>query len=174
MALWRRAADYGDRDRGEHSLEILVDADHYSVVRQARDEATRSIVVACDIFGSAAETSVLIPSETAAAGGIDVTLIHARTAQRLVEEGIEPDAVQLEKRGLRLRNVPELHGKFLGWDHSSLAVTSFNWLSADIKATAPHGYEVGILVSGDDFLAGILAQVVKSTGEPERTIETAT
>lgn len=59
-----------------------------------------------------------------------------------------PDAADLAKRGLRLQQIEELHGKFLLWDDESFAATSFNWLSTAVDGARARGAEFGLLVEG--------------------------
>jgi hypothetical protein len=149
-AAWGVARQFaaGCEEVGEHQLSLLVDADHHACLRKARDEAARDILVACDLFGLAAETSVAVPMAEAARDGASVQLLYSRASKLLREEGRMPDAVDLAKRGLRLQRIEELHGKFLLWDDESFAATSFNWLSTAVDGTRARGAEFGLLVEG--------------------------
>ncbi|WP_447763855.1 hypothetical protein [Sphingopyxis panaciterrae] len=145
----RRAA--GRDEEGEHQLSLLVDTDHHACLRKARDEASTSLLVACDLYGLAAETSVIVPTAEAAKDGVDVQLLYSRASKLLREEGRTPDATDLAKRGLRLLQVDELHGKFLLWDEESLAATSFNWLSTAVDGARARGAEFGLLAEGPEL-----------------------
>lgn len=141
-----------DREEvGEHQLSLLVDTDHHACLRKARDDATKSLLVACDLYGLAAETSVVVPTAEAAKDGVNVQLFYSRASKLLREEGRTPDAADLAKRGLRLLQIDELHGKFLIWDDESLAVTSFNWLSTAVDGARARGAEFGLLVEGAEL-----------------------
>ena len=154
-ALWGRARVAGatHANEGDHTLELLVDADHYACVRTARDRAETDILLGCDLFGLAAETSVLVPLARAAELGKRVSLFYQRPSKLLMAEGRLPDAEALARRGLGLSRVESLHGKFLMWDHHDLIVTSFNWLSTVAEGTRSRGAEIGIHVSGPGLRA---------------------
>ncbi|UNC16468.1 phosphatidylserine synthase (plasmid) [Acidiphilium multivorum] len=59
---------------GKYSISLVADYDHYACITLARDHASKEIEIACDLYGLSAETSVLVPMETAASRGIDVRL----------------------------------------------------------------------------------------------------
>jgi hypothetical protein len=153
--LWGRARAAGatQANEGDHSLELLVDADHYACVRAARDGAESDILLGCDLFGLAAETSVLVPLARAAELGKRVSLFYQRPSKMLLAEGRSPDAEALARRGLGLSRVESLHGKFLMWDRQNLIATSFNWLSTVADGTRSRGAEIGIHVSGPGLRA---------------------
>lgn len=164
-AAWsaaRRLAASGE-EVGEHQLSLLVDADHYACLRKARDQATKNILVACDLFGLAAETSVAVPMAEAARDGINVQLLYSRPSKFLIEEGRSPDTADLARRGLHLLQIEELHGKFLLWDDKSFAATSFNWLSTAVDGARARGAEFGLLVEG----AGLRQKFVERLAEVE-------
>lgn len=141
----------GREEEGDHQLSLLVDADHHACLRKARDAATRDIVIACDLYGLAAETSVAVPMAEAAKDGVYVQLLYSRASRLLQEEGRVPDAADLAKRGLNLLQIEELHGKFLLWDDESFVATSFNWLSTAVDGARARGAEFGLLVEGPDL-----------------------
>jgi hypothetical protein len=139
-ALVRRLSQ--DRpEKGKHKLDLLVDGDHYSAVTRARDRASRDIVLGCDLFGVAAETSVLVPLEEAARHGVASRLVYNRASNYLRETGTQPLPANLAARGLDLRVFEKLHAKFLAWDDDALAITSFNWLSTVVAGTRSRGAE---------------------------------
>jgi hypothetical protein len=135
-------------ETGSHKITLLVDSDHYTCVTRARDLSSKSITVACDLFGLSAETSVLVPMETAAKKGCAVNLIYSRPSETLIEEGRPPDADGLRKRGISISQIPEFHAKFLVWDEDCLAVTSFNWMSTVVEGARSGGAELGLLIEG--------------------------
>jgi hypothetical protein len=143
-------------EAGTHSLSLLVDDDHYTCVTRARDDAKHSIVLGCDLFGLAAETSVLVPMTRAVELGKDVRMFYRRPSRFLAQEGMELDLKLITDRGCSLTKIPTLHGKFLAWDSDALAVTSFNWLSTVVDGTRIRGAEIGILSLGQN-LRGIIA-----------------
>jgi hypothetical protein len=171
-ALWGQArVDARDAiEEGEHSLSLLVDADHYACIRRARDHAESNIVVACDLYGLSAETSVLVPMEVAANKGIDVKLLYCRPSKLLREEDRTPKAEDLASRKLALTQVRDLHGKFLLWDDESLAVTSFNWLSTAVDGTRTRGAEFGVLIEGP-ALRSLLVEAAQTAPEARVLLE---
>jgi hypothetical protein len=141
----------GSSETGVHQLILLADEDHYACVTLARDAAKHGIDVACDLFGLAAETSVLVPLERAAQLGRRAHLYYQRSSKFLKEQGRTADQSSIERRGLGLTQVEHLHGKFLVWDEEALAVTSFNWLSTVVEGTRNRGAELGLLALGPDL-----------------------
>jgi hypothetical protein len=68
------------QEAGKYSISLVTDYDHYACVTLARDHATKEIEITCDLYGLSAETSVLVPMETAALRGISVRLEYTRPA----------------------------------------------------------------------------------------------
>lgn len=174
-ALWgqARAEARNAVEEGEHSLSLLVDADHYACIRRARDHAKSDIIVACDLYGLSAETSVLVPMEVAASNGINVKLLYCRPSKLLREEDRTPRAEDLASRKLKLTQIQDLHGKLLLWDGSSLAVTSFNWLSTAVDGARTRGAEFGVLVEGP-ALRSLLIEAARSAPEGLALLEALT
>jgi hypothetical protein len=154
----------GVAEFGTHRMTILVDQDHYACVTTARDEAEKDIVLGCDLYGAAAETSVLVPMERAAQLNKKVRLYFQRPSKRLLEEGRSPNIEELASRGLSVQAVPELHGKFLAWDDCAIGVTSFNWLSTVTEGTRARGAELGILVEAPGVRAILADKLAFITG----------
>jgi phosphatidylserine/phosphatidylglycerophosphate/cardiolipin synthase-like enzyme len=146
-------------EQGTHRLMLLVDQDHYACVRRARDRSQRSIIIGCDLFGLAAETSVVVPMERAAELGRSVRLLYQRPTKLLRDTGRPPDADALRKRGISLEKCPGLHGKFLLWDEEHLAITSFNWLSTVADGTRVRGAEIGVLIEGPSLAQDLTRQM---------------
>jgi hypothetical protein len=151
-------------EAGTHSLSLLVDDDHYTCVTRARDHAKSSIVLGCDLFGLAAETSVLVPMTRAVELGKAVRMFYRRPSRFLAQEGMELDVKSLTDRGCSLTKIPALHGKFLVWDNEALAITSFNWLSTVVDGTRTRGAEIGILSLGQN-LREIIASKLKASSK---------
>jgi hypothetical protein len=145
----RRAAEAPSG--GTHSLSLLVDQDHYAYVLQARDLASRDIVIGCDLYGVAAETSVLVPMQRAAELGKKVSLTYNRPSRYMTDEGRAPDPNEIAKRGIAIRSIAAFHAKYAMWDDDALAITSFNWLSTVVDGTRARGAEIGLSVSGKDI-----------------------
>ena len=75
-----------------------------------------------------------------------------------------PDEASLSKRGLWLKRIDELHGKFLLWDDRSLAVSSFNWLSTAVDGTRSRGAEFGLLIKGDGLRSALVGKLEQAAG----------
>jgi hypothetical protein len=143
-------------EQGPHRLTLLADQDHYACVRYARDVARGSILIGCDIYGVAAETSVLAPMQRAAELGKKVRLLYQRPSKLLRESGRAPEPEAIKKRGIALEQCPGLHGKFIVWDDQHVGITSFNWLSTVAEGARINSAELGVLISGPsvrDFFA---------------------
>lgn len=135
-------------ETGKFSISLVTDYDHYECVTLARDRASNEIEIACDLYGLSAETSVLVPMETAASRGIDVRLQYARPSKFLLEEGHEPAPAEIAKRGINIVRVDNVHAKYLGWDEDSLVISSFNWMATSVDARRSRGAEIGALIEG--------------------------
>jgi hypothetical protein len=158
---WAKISSSDVSEEGSHNVKLIFDADHYSCVTAARDAAKRRIEIGCDIYGIAAETSVLVPMSSAAASGVDVALIYNRASIRLSEEGFQPNADDAAKRGIRLRSISTLHAKFMLWDEEGAAISSFNWLATVVDGGRARGAELGVMLSGPnlrDYLEGAFSK----------------
>ncbi|WP_050991071.1 phospholipase D-like domain-containing protein [Bradyrhizobium genomosp. I (2014)] len=146
-------------EAGKYSISLVSDYDHYACVTLARDRAVKDIEIACDLYGLSAETSVLVSMETAASRGVDVKLEYARPSKFLLEEGQEPMPSELNRRGIKLMRVQDMHGKYLGWDNDNLVISSFNWLatSADVKRS--RGAEMGAFIEGPEIRSILTAKL---------------
>jgi hypothetical protein len=135
-------------ESGSHELTLLADQDHYACVTKARDIANADIGIGCDLYGLAAETSVLVPMARAAETGRKVSLLYNRSSKFLRDEGREPTPAAIQQRGIAIESLPTLHAKFLFWDDNFLAITSFNWLSTVVDGARARGAELGLFVKG--------------------------
>ncbi|CCV11478.1 phospholipase D-like domain-containing protein [Mesorhizobium sp. STM 4661] len=148
-SVWQAIRSFDPQtEAGEYSIELLVDEDHYACITRARDEAKSRILIGCDLFGLAAETSVVVPMEVAARDGCRVELMYNRPSKTMTEQGRAPSVNELAARGLELHRDPSLHGKFLIVDNDTVAVTSFNWLSTSVSGARSRGAELGLHVRG--------------------------
>jgi hypothetical protein len=86
--------------------------------------------------------------ETAAARGISVQLEYTRPSKFLLQEGHEPIRGEIEKRGLKIEKVNDVHAKYLGWDDDNLVISSFNWMATSADAGRSRGAEIGALIEG--------------------------
>jgi hypothetical protein len=148
------------KQNGSHRVTLLADDDHYACVTLARDFVKKDIVVACDLYGLSAETSVLVPMESAAGTGKSVKLFYCRPSKLLREEGRGPDSATIQARGMAIAQMPDFHAKFLTWDRNAVAITSFNWMSTVVDGSRARGAEFGLLIEGDG-IAAILAEKLK-------------
>lgn len=133
---------------GDYSLRMITDKDHYACVTLARDRAKEEIEIACDLYGQSAETSVLVPMETAVAHGLRVELKYSRQSQSMIDEGHIISDSAILNRGIEITRKPNWHAKYLGWDNDNLAVTSFNWMATATAEPAGSGAEIGVLITG--------------------------
>jgi len=161
---WRLVAGLADAvdEGGSHSLTLLVDDDHYACVTTARDESVSTVDVGSDLYGVAAETSVLVPLARSAELGSRVNVTYCRLTERLASEGRSPDIPSLACRGLNVRQVGKMHAKYLLWDESALAITSFNWLSTVVDGSRLRGNEVGVLIRGPGLRSWLAANAEMS------------
>jgi phosphatidylserine/phosphatidylglycerophosphate/cardiolipin synthase-like enzyme len=150
---------------GQYSISLITDSDHYACVTLARDHAKKDIEITCDLFGLSAETSVLVPMETAAARGIAVRLEYTRPSKFLLEEGQEPSPPEIEKRGIKIERVTDVHAKYLGWDDDNLVISSFNWMATAIDGRRYRGAEIGALIEGPG-IRKILALKLQGLRDP--------
>ncbi|RWA58065.1 phospholipase D-like domain-containing protein [Mesorhizobium sp.] len=136
------------QEAGKYSISLVTDHDHYACVTLARDHAVKDIEITCDLYGLSAETSVLVPMETAAARGICVQLEYTRPSKFLLDEGHEPIPSEIEKRGIKIARVKDVHAKCLGWDEDNLVISSFNWMATTVDGRRSLGAEIGALIEG--------------------------
>src|SRR5262249_17266433 len=110
-------------------------------------------------LGIAGQPVTLLPILSAIkAKELEAAIYYGRTTSPL--SGVDGAELtrELARQGLTIRPVrrPRIHAKVLGWDDDALAVTSFNWLSADPPETAPLSREIGVLVEApkiaDNFI----------------------
>jgi phosphatidylserine/phosphatidylglycerophosphate/cardiolipin synthase-like enzyme len=133
---------------GTHKVRLLLDGEHYAAITRARDLARSDLEIGCDIYGVAAETSVLVPAESAADAGCKVVVTFNRPSRKLVEEGLQPDVAGAAARGILLRTNPILHAKYLLWDEAGAAISSFNWLATVVDGARVNGAELGVWLEG--------------------------
>ncbi|WP_160297951.1 phospholipase D-like domain-containing protein [Rhodopseudomonas palustris] len=150
---------------GKYSISLIADYDHYACVTLARDHASKEIEIACDLYGLSAETSVLVPMETAASRGIDVRLQYTRPSKFLLEEGHEPAPTDIAKRGINIVRVENVHAKYLGWDEDTLVISSFNWMATSVDARRSRGAEIGALIEGPGIRSILVEKLRGRPGE---------
>ena len=170
MSARLRAAS-SPASRKQTSAQVVLGNTHADMVRRARDESVRRIVVASHRWGAAARPIVLAPALAAAESkGVQVEAYYCT-----VSGPAGPDGVGDERSGetgtLTIRAVrkPRLHAKLLAWDEDSVVVTSQNWLSSDPPDSAPR-QEIGVFLKGpglaDSVVERFQAALRVGTGEP--------
>ena len=152
----------GRQETGTHRISLVMDNDHYTCIALARDRACEDIEIVCDLYGLSAETSVLVPMETAAKRGIKVKIRYTRGSRFLLAERAELSPEEVRSRGIDLGRVKDVHAKYLAWDGSNLVITSFNWMATSTDGKRYRGAEVGALIEGPDIRAWLLAKLEKS------------
>jgi phosphatidylserine/phosphatidylglycerophosphate/cardiolipin synthase-like enzyme len=147
-------------------MRLLYGAEHAKFVLEARDSASRRIFALSHRIGIAAESLALLPALAAVRErGIDASFFYGRTTGPLSGAAGADLIRTFAKAGLEVRPIhrPRIHAKVMGWDDDYLAISSFNWLSADPSEIAPFK-EIGILVNApriaDNFVRRFEAAAV--------------
>jgi phosphatidylserine/phosphatidylglycerophosphate/cardiolipin synthase-like enzyme len=127
---------------------ILYAPDHAKLLLEARDRARRRIFVLSHRIGIFGRAMTLLPILAALRKNeIEASIYYGRTTGPL--SGIDSAELTREfaKEGMAIRPVhrPRLHSKVLGWDEDALAISSFNWLSADPPESALYR-EIGVFI----------------------------
>lgn len=147
--LGRRVMDSPGPKGRTVPMRLIYGADHAKLVLEARDSATSRIFALSHRIGITAESLTLLPALAAVkARGIDASFFYGRTTGPLSGEAGADLIRTFAKAGLQVKPIhtPRIHAKVLGWDDDNLAISSFNWLSADPSEGAPFR-EIGILVN---------------------------
>lgn len=146
--LGRRVMDTPGPKGRTVPMRPVYGVDHAKLVLEARDAATSRIFALSHRIGIAAESLALLPALAAVkARGIDASFFYGRTTGPLSGQAGADLIRTFAKAGLEVKPIhsPRIHAKVLGWDDDKLAISSFNWLSADPSEGAPFR-EIGILV----------------------------
>ena len=134
---------------GKASVCVLLGSSHAEAVREARDTADKTLVIASHRFAGAAKSLILAPVFAASkrARDLDVRLFYGEDSGAITATDIAGLTNEAAKVGVRIRPVhrPRLHAKFLTWDDDVAIITSQNWLSADSTDDNPR-QEIGICV----------------------------
>jgi phosphatidylserine/phosphatidylglycerophosphate/cardiolipin synthase-like enzyme len=159
--LGRRVARISRGNGRTVPMRLLFSPDHVKVVLEARDRAEKRIFVTSHRLGIAGRPVSLLPILSAVKSkDIAAAAYFGRTTG--IFSGTEgADLIrEFAHDGVTILPVhrPRLHAKVLGWDDDSLAVSSFNWLSADPPDAAIHR-EIGVLIEAprlaDNFVVRI-------------------
>ena len=164
-AIWSELKGFtrGLRETGTHSIALVTDSDHYACISLARDQARDDIEIVCDLYGLSAETSVLVPMETAASRGVKVRIAYTRESRFLLAEQAMPTPEEVGKRGIVLERVADIHAKYMAWDSTNLVITSFNWMATSVDGKRSRGAEMGALIQGPDIRTFLSAKLGKSS-----------
>lgn len=154
-------------ESGTHTISLVTDRDHYACITRARDKARHDIEIVCDLYGLAAETSVLVPMQTAAERGVKVRLQYSRPSKFLLQEGNVPSAEEIGKRGIKIEQAEDVHAKYIGWDDDDVVISSFNWMATSVESTRAGCAEVGALVSGPGIRAALAAKLARVSGSSD-------
>lgn len=141
---------------GPARVRIVAGDDHGEMVRTAREQAERSILVGGDRFGMAAEARTIVPLIKAAGRAVDTVICFSRPSGPVKRQDQRELTVQSAAAGVRLVQIPkrELHGKLLLWDDDHVVVTSLNWSSADTRRDAPQA-EIGVYIQSPGLAADV-------------------
>lgn len=143
--------------------QLVFASEHSRFVRQARDEATKRIVITSHRFSQNAETLILRPTKAAIkANEVDVKLYYGKldgegngATAAAIAEIAKGDGIKHEQ----IRD-PNLHAKILAWDDDSVVVSSQNWLSADPSDNDMYS-EIGVFLTGSNVAEELLFKLIK-------------
>jgi phosphatidylserine/phosphatidylglycerophosphate/cardiolipin synthase-like enzyme len=127
----------GPRVRGR----LVLGPEHKAYIRDARDTAKRSIVVASHLMSPAARQAVIVPALAAPAA----RQLSRRAYYDLgTLPGLETDESLSDQ--IQFTAIKRMHAKLMAWDSDNLVITSQNWLSADPSSANPLR-EIGVFIS---------------------------
>lgn len=146
--LGRKVANLSRGGGRTAQMRLIFGPDHANLTLEARDKARQRIFVLSHRLGISARPLALLPILSAvSANNVDARAYYARPTGPL--SGLAGADLIREFAGFGVTihpvHTPRLHAKVLGWDDDALAITSFNWLSADPPDHAPAA-ELGILI----------------------------
>jgi hypothetical protein len=129
-------------------MRLLFASDHARMALEARDRAQKRIFVLSHRLGIAGRPVTLLPMLGAVrAKNIDARAYYGRTTGPLSGVGGAEMVREFAAEGMAIQPVhrPRLHAKVLGWDDDAVAVSSFNWLSADPPDSGRYR-EIGVII----------------------------
>lgn len=139
---------------------LVIGPQHKAYIRDARDHAKKSMIVASHQLAPAARQAVLVPALAAPAPNL-VKRCYFELGQ-LSAAPAEP-----MPSGVEFVQGARLHAKLLAWDDDNLVVTSQNWLSAD-PSTANPLREIGLFVSAPGVAAPVTSALAAVAEESNR------
>lgn len=147
----------GTVSRKQTSAQVVLGSTHADMVRRARDESERRIVVVSHRWGAAARPIVLAPALAAAESkGVRVEAYYGTVSGPAGLDGVG-DERSGEPGALTIHAVrkPRIHAKVLAWDEDSVVITSQNWLSSDPPDSAPR-QEIGVFLNGSGLADSVV------------------
>lgn len=144
VALQHRLRSKPDINEGDSFAELISSPRHEEYVMQARDNAKDYIFVASDRLGGAAETQILVPTDSLAQRkSVDITVCYNRRSGVLKEKETVPALEEKYKNTVKIIKKNKAHAKVLCWDSDNVVITSLNWLSKDANDSNLLG-EIGV------------------------------
>jgi len=145
-------------EKGNCSAYMISSASHEFQICEARDNAQNYIFVASDRLGGAAETQILVATDSAARSRkVDVTVCYR--AQSGPAKGDKILNALTEKYGgtVQIEQKSGSHAKFLCWDSDNIVITSLNWLSKDADDGNRLG-EIGVVLNAPGLADYLIEQ----------------
>ena len=132
VALEHRLRSTPDISDGDSFAELVSSSGHEDYVMQARDTAKDYIFVASDRLGGAAETQILVPTDSVAQSKpVEVTVSYNRRSGVAKEKEALPALKEKYQNTVNIIRKKGAHAKVLCWDSDNVVITSLNWLSKD-------------------------------------------
>lgn len=134
-------------------VHILTSPEHHAAIKQASDSVVSSFFICSHRFSFAAERPILTPLIAAkkANPSLSIKVAYGRSSGAMNNKDTRTVKDQLQELKFQITKAddPQIHAKFVIWDHTNLIVSSLNWLSASSKG---HDFgELGIYLKGADF-----------------------
>lgn len=159
LARFADEAQRGPVPSGPRAMgRLVIGTEHKAYVRDARDTANRSLIVASHQLAPAAQQAVIVPALAAPAPHL-LKRCYYELGQLSVKPG---DAVPAS--GMEFIQASRIHAKLLAWDDDNLVVTSQNWLSADPSLANPLR-EIGLFVSTPGIAVPVTQALIAAAEE---------
>ena len=143
---------------------LVIDDEHYAAVRDVRNASARTVMVGCDLFGPAGQTTVFEPLGIAAQeDGTAVRVLYNRPTSTFKDK-LDNTVARFVGSSIAVSNCPGLHGKFLAWNDETLVVTSFNWLAASAGPARLSVGELGVLIRDPVLVTHFIERMTQATG----------
>ncbi|WP_206241651.1 phospholipase D-like domain-containing protein [Novosphingobium terrae] len=148
---------------------LVIGPNHGELVRDARDNAERRLLVTSHRLSHAAHAAIIVPAvEAARARGVAANILYGRSSGGADDRRAAEMASNAAKNGVDLQAVlePRLHAKILAWDDDNLVLTSQNWLSGDPTWANPR-QEIGIYIKAPNAAASAIAELMANCEMPD-------